>query len=44
MEVGRRGSVDAVVNLLAEEVDAQGNESDAEARSGVAVLIQLTEN
>lgn len=27
--VGRRGSVEAVVNLLADDVDAKGNESDA---------------
>lgn len=40
MRRGRRRSDDAVVELLADQVDAEGDESDAEARSGVAELIR----
>ncbi|KAM1120550.1 hypothetical protein ACFXTH_044673 [Malus domestica] len=36
---GGGGSDEAVVDLLADEVDAECNESDAEAGSGVAELI-----
>lgn len=35
----RRRGVDAVVGLLGDEVDAKGDEGDAEARGGVAHLI-----
>lgn len=35
----RRRRVDLVVDLLADKVDAEGDESDAEARSGVTELI-----
>jgi hypothetical protein len=38
--VRRRGSVDPIVDLLADKVDAEGNEGDAEARSGMAELIR----
>ena len=38
--VRRRGSEDPFVDLLADEVDAEGNEGDAEARSGVPELIR----
>ena len=38
--VRRRGSVDPIIDLLADKVDAEGNEGDAEARSGMAELIR----
>ena len=38
--VRRRGSEDPFVDLFADEVDAEGNEGDAEARSGMAELIR----
>ena len=34
-----RGSLDAIVDLLADEVDAEGDKGDAEARGRVAELI-----
>lgn len=41
MVVRRRGGgVDPVIDLLADEVDAEGDEGDAEARSGVAQLFR----
>ncbi|KAA0054191.1 hypothetical protein E5676_scaffold45G001210 [Cucumis melo var. makuwa] len=37
--VRRRGRIDPVVNLLADKVDAESNEGDAEARGGMTELI-----
>lgn len=37
---GRRRSVKLVVDLLADEVDSEGDEGDAEAGSGVAQLVR----
>lgn len=40
MVLRRGGSVEPVVHLLADEIDAKGNEGDAKSRSGVAELIR----
>ncbi len=37
--VRRRGRIDPVVDLLADKVDAESDEGDAEARGGVTELI-----
>ncbi|KAE8022760.1 hypothetical protein FH972_008535 [Carpinus fangiana] len=39
--VRRRGGVDLVVDLLAYEVDAEGNESDAEAIAAIEAQLKM---